>query len=378
MTSSSQPKLVAITANTSWYLYNFRNNLIKALLAEGYHVLAIAPRDAYSERLIALGNNVSFQHIVIDQGGTNPLKDLGTTVAFHRIYRQQRPDVVLNFTPKNNIYSTLAASRLKIPVINNIAGLGSVFIEEGLVARIARWLYRISQKHAAHIFFQNEEDRELFLSAGFVDPAITERVPGSGVDLERFKLTPLPDDGSRRFLLVARMLYEKGVEEYAMAAKALREKYPHVECRVVGILDSNNPSAIPREVIQNWHEAGYISFRGATDSIEDEIAQVHCMVLPSYYREGVPRSLLEGAAMGRPIITTDNVGCRETVKDSVSGYLAEMRNVDSLCGQMEKITRLSPVALQQMRAQSRQHIEDSFNEKIIVCCYLKAVRRTAT
>src|SRR5690554_3342266 len=144
--TSPQPKLVAITANTSWYLYNFRGNLIKALLEHGYRVLAIGPQDDYSERLRALGDNVTFQHITIDQGGTNPWRDFMTTVAFYRLYRQHRPDVVLNFTPKNNIYSTLAASRFRIPVINNIAGLGSVFIEEGLVARIARWLYRISQK----------------------------------------------------------------------------------------------------------------------------------------------------------------------------------------------------------------------------------------
>src|SRR5690606_17235623 len=143
--------------------------------------------------------------------------------------------------------------------INNIAGLGSVFIEEGPVARIARWLYRISQKKASHIFFQNEEDRELFLQAGFVDPSITKRLPGSGVDLARFNLTPFPDDGSIRFLLVARMLYEKGVEEYVMAAKALREKYPQVECRIVGMLDTNNPSAIPRSIVDEWHQAGYIN-----------------------------------------------------------------------------------------------------------------------
>lgn len=369
-------KLVVITANTSWYLFNFRNNLIKALLEAGYQVLAIAPQDDYSLRLTQLGDGVRFQDIKIDQGGTNPVRDFLTTVGFYRIYKRERPAVVLNFTPKNNIYSTLAASRFGIPVINNIAGLGSVFIQEGTVARIARWLYRISQKHARHIFFQNEEDRDLFLQAEFVDPAKTERLPGSGVDLSRFKLTPLPNDETIRFLLVARLLYEKGIEEYAMAAKALKVKYPHIECRLVGFLDMKNPSAIPRDVIEGWHGAGYINFRGATDKVEQEIAEIHCMVLPSYYREGVPRSLLEGAAMGRPIITTNSVGCRETVNDGISGYICQSRDQSSLGNAMEDMINLTYLQRNTMAAASRTWIEKKFDEGIVVRHYIQQIIRT--
>lgn len=334
-------------------------------------MLAIAPKDDYSARLKDLGKEVEFYPIQIDQGGTNPIKDFQTTLAFHRIYKLKKPDIVFNFTPKNNIYSTLAASRFGIPVINNIAGLGSVFIEEGMVARIAKWLYRISQKHASHIYFQNEEDRSLFLQAGFVNPSITERLPGSGVDLTRFKLAPLPEDGSFRFLLVARMLYEKGVEEYAMAAKFLQTKYPNVEFRVVGILDTTNPSAIPRHVVESWHNAGYIKFLGPTDKVEEEIVQAHCMVLPSYYREGVPRSLLEGAAMGRVIITTDNVGCRETVVNGKSGFLCQPHSVESLTHAMEKVLNMESEAYQLMGRNSREYVESKFDENLITLNYIK-------
>lgn len=366
-------KLIAITANTSWYLYNFRSNLIKGLLEEGYQILAIAPLDDYSKRLEALGNDVKFRSIKIDQGGTNPIKDLQTTLEFYRIYRSARPDVVLNFTPKNNIYSTLAASRFHIPVINNIAGLGSVFIQEGMVSRIARFLYRISQKHASHIFFQNQEDRDLFLQADFVNPDLTERLPGSGVDLVRFTEIPLPDSGSFRFLLVARLLYEKGVEEYAMAAKYLKTMYPQIECRVVGMLDSKNPSAIPRHVIEEWHKKGYILFLGSTDNIEEEIAKVHCLVLPSYYREGVPRSLLEGAAMGRIIITTDNVGCRETVENGKSGFLCEPKSIEDLAKTMEKVISMEADQQQQFGSFSRKHAESKFDENIVTRSYKKQI-----
>lgn len=369
-----QSKLIAITANTSWYLFNFRSNLINALVNDGHEVLAIAPLDAYSERLTMINDRVKFEPIKIDQSGTNPFKDIRTSVSFLRIYRKSAPAAVLNFTPKNNIYSTLAASRLGIPIINNIAGLGSVFINEGPVAFIARQLYRHSQNRAEKIFFQNKEDMDLFLQANFVDCKRTERLPGSGVDLARFQFTPLPDDGKIRFLLVARLLYEKGIKEYMLAAKNLKEKYPHVEFRLLGFLDANNPSAIPKHVIQAWHDEGILTYLGATDRVEEEIIKAHCMVLPSYYREGVPRSLLEGAAMGRPIITTDNVGCRETVEHNVTGFLCNSRDAASLQSAMESLITLDRASLHSMGKNSRDLVQKNFDENIVIDRYVHSLR----
>ncbi|MCE7641498.1 glycosyltransferase family 4 protein [Vibrio fluvialis] len=364
---------VAITSNTSWYLYNFRKNTILSLINSGYQVIAIAPEDKYSQKLIELG--ARFIPIDIDQGGTNPIKDFITFLSFYRIFSRQKIDVVLNFTPKNNIYSTLAASLNNVKVINNIAGLGILFVNETVASKIARALYKFSQRFADKIFFQNEEDRELFLSNGMARAEITDRLPGSGADLSRFALSPSADDGITRFLLIARMLYDKGVGHYVEAARHLKSKHrDKVEFRLLGFLDVNNPSAVSKQEMQQWVDEGIISYLGVSDKVEDEIAQVDCMVLPSFYREGVPKSLLEAGAMGKPIVTTDNVGCRETVDDGVNGFLCEPRSTESLTAALDKIIQQTHEERLVMGKASRKKIEREFDEQIVVDKYLDAVK----
>lgn len=364
---------VAITSNTSWYLYNFRKNTILSLINSGYQVIAIAPEDKYSQKLIELG--ARFISIDIDQGGTNPIKDFITFLSFYRIFSRQKIDVVLNFTPKNNIYSTLAASFNNVKVINNIAGLGILFVNETVTSKIARALYKFSQRFADKIFFQNEDDRELFLSNGMARAEITDRLPGSGADLSRFALSPSADDGITRFLLIARMLYDKGVGHYVEAARHLKSKHrDKVEFRLLGFLDVNNPSAVSKQEMQQWVDEGIISYLGVSDKVEDEIEQVDCMVLPSFYREGVPKSLLEAGAMGKPIVTTDNVGCRETVDDGVNGFLCEPRSTESLITALDKIIQLTHEKRLVMGKASRKKIEREFDEQIVVDKYLDAVK----
>lgn len=368
---------VAITSNTSWYLYNFRKNTILSLIDAGYQVIAIAPRDEYSNRLIELG--ARFIHVDIDQGGTNPLKDIKTLLSFNEIFSANEIDVVLNFTPKNNIYSTLAASINKVKVINNIAGLGILFINETLASKIARFLYRFSQRFADKIFFQNEDDRELFLKNGMASVNITDRLPGSGTDLSRFVLNTSPDDGIVRFLLIARMLFDKGVGHYIEAARCLKSKYGDgVEFRLLGFLDVNNPSAVSKQEMQQWVDQGIVSYLGVSDKVEEEIAQVDCMVLPSFYREGVPKSLLEAGAMGKPIVTTDSVGCRETVDDGINGFLCEPRSTDSLVSALEKIVQMGHEDRLSMGKASRNKMEREFDENIVINKYLDAVKECLT
>ncbi|MDV5227875.1 glycosyltransferase family 4 protein [Providencia rettgeri] len=365
-------KTIAISANTSWYLYNFRANTIKSLVQGGYRVLAIAPEDGYSEQLKLLG--CEFIHIPIDQSGKNPIKDLITLVKFYSIFKKQNVECVLNFTPKNNIYSTLAASLTNVKAINNIAGLGILFIEESMTSKIARALYKLSQKRASRIFFQNEEDRDIFLSQKIVDVSMTDRLPGSGVDLQRFYLSPSQDDGIVRFLLVARMLYDKGIGQYIEAARHLKAKYgDNVEFRLLGFLDVNNPSAVTKEDMQIWIDEGIVNYLGTSDNVEKEIALVDCMVLPSYYREGVPKSLLESGAMGKPIVTTDNVGCRETVDDGINGFLCIPRSSESLIEKLDLIINMSHEQRIKMGIASRKKIECEFNEEIVIKKYLDAV-----
>lgn len=367
-------KTIVITSNTSWYLYNFRKNTILALLKDGYRVIAIAPKDDYSIKLQELGTE--YYHISIDQGGTNPARDVFTFLCFINLYRRIRPDVVLNFTPKNNIYSTLAGKFFDAKSINNIAGLGMVFIKENVTAKLARFLYKLSQQKAHTIFFQNEDDRSLFEKHNLASIEVTDRLPGSGVDLSRFFISQSDDDGCVRFLLIARMLYDKGIGHYVEAARTLKAKYgTNVDFRLVGFLDVNNPSAVSRKDMQNWVKEGIVTYLGTSDSVEEEIAKVDCVVLPSFYREGVPRSLLEACAMGKPIITTDSVGCRETVDHGVNGFLCEPRSTPSLVDNLELMINMTHEKRLLMGRQSRFKVEKEFDEQIVIQKYLNTIKK---
>ncbi|MBB1279839.1 glycosyltransferase family 4 protein [Pseudoalteromonas sp. SR41-1] len=364
---------IAITANTSWYLYNFRKNTILAMLDKGHKVYAIAPRDTYSKKLEALG--CMFININIDSGGTNPINDLCTLYDFYRVYKEYRFDVSLNFTPKNNIYSTLAAKVVGVKAINNIAGLGTLFINESVPSKIARALYKYSQSKADFIFFQNEDDRALFKSHRIAQNVKSDRLPGSGADLSRFIVSPAPDDGVTRFLLIARMLFDKGIGQYVEAARALKSKYGNsVEFRLLGFLDVDNPSAVSKAQMNAWVDEGVVNYLGTSDNVEAEIAQVDCMVLPSYYREGVPKSLLEAGAMGKPIVTTDNVGCRETIDNGVNGFICEPRSTKSLTDALDKIITMSHSERLKLGINSRRKIENEFDEKIVIKKYLLALK----
>lgn len=369
----SRSPTVALSSNTSWYLYNFRKNTILSLIEQGYQVIAIAPKDEYSRKLSELG--CQFVHVNIDQGGTNPIKDMQTLFAFYKIYKVSNIDVVLNFTPKNNIYSTLAASFNNTKSINNIAGLGILFVNESMTSKIARFLYKISQSKASKLFFQNEEDRKLFLEMKITTTVETERLPGSGVDLKRFTLSPSLDDGNVRFLLIARMLYDKGIAQYVEAARSLKAKYgDKVELLLLGFLDVNNPSAVSKQEMQAWVDEGIVNYLGVSDNVESEIAKIDCVVLPSYYREGVPKSLLEAGAMGKPIVTTNNIGCRETVDDGINGYLCEPHSSESLLEKLELIVNKTHAERLAMGEKSRLKIEQAFDEKRVIAKYIAAVK----
>ncbi len=363
---------VVIALNAAWNIVNFRAGLVKHLLDAGHEVVAVAPPDAYVDRLKALG--VRYVPLHMDTQGTNPLSDLMLCFRFYGLLRRERPDVYLSYTVKPNVYGSLAAHALRVPVVNNIAGLGSVFSKDNWLTKLVKGLYRLSLKHSAKVFFQNEDDREAFIAAGIVRAEITDRLPGSGVDLQRFKQAPMPprnDLGSFRFLLVARMLWEKGVGEYVQAARELKKQHPQIEFALLGFLDVENPEAISRSQMDEWVQEGVVTYLGVSDQVEREIAAAHCVVLPSFYREGVPRTLLEAAAIGRPIITTDAIGCREVVDDGKNGYLCQPRDSSSLAQQMSRLLELGNSELDQMGKASRQKAEAVFDEKIVISKYEK-------
>jgi glycosyltransferase involved in cell wall biosynthesis len=363
---------IAITANTSWYIYNFRINTIRALLKKNFNIFIISPYDSYTENLKKEG--CKFIPINIDRGGTNPSKDFFTFISFCKIYKDNTFDCILNFTPKNNIYSTLAARVFKINTINNISGLGFLFSNKKLSSLVARFLYKISQTHARTVFFQNKHDMELFIGKGFVKKENVILINGSGVDLERFVYHESVNDGVIRFLLSARMLYEKGVQHFVEAADQLKKRHGEsIEFNLLGFIDKDNPSAISENTINNWVKNGSINYLGVTDSVEDIIKNVDCVVLPSYYREGIPKSLIEAGAMGKPIITTDSIGCRNTVDPDINGYLCEPKSTISLIEQIEKIIKMPRDELILMGKSSRLKMQNEFDERIIINKYLSQI-----
>lgn len=365
---------IAITANTSWYLYNFRKNTFIRLIQEGYKVYAISPEDEYSEKLQELG--VTFINVNINKSGVNPIQEIATLFSFYYIYRKLTLDVVLNFTPKNNVYSTIAAKLRGISVINNIAGLGVTFIKDDFKSKFMKALYRISQKFADIVFFQNEDDRTLFIDNNLINIEKTDRLPGSGVDLSRFLVSEAPNDDVVRFLLIARMLHDKGIGHYVEAARVLKSKFgSKVEFRLLGFLGVDNPSAVTKTEMDSWVKEGVVTYLGTSDSVETEIAFADCIVLPSYYREGVPKTLLEAGAMGKPIVTTDNVGCRETVDEGINGYLCFPRSTNSLVASLESMFSLEHDKRVSMGVASRKKVEQHFDEEIVINKYISAINK---
>jgi len=367
--------IIAISANTSWYLYNFRKNTILALINDGYNVIVVCPDNDYKEKIELLG--CDFELIRMDRKGKNPLKDLLSLCDFYKVYKKNKVDIVLNFTPKNNIYSTLAAKALKIKVINNIAGLGVVFVKRNFISKIVSQLYKLSQKKADFIFFQNNEDLELFDKNGIVTQGKYERIPGSGVDLSRFEYSPPVEKASIKFLLVARMIAEKGIYHYVNAAEVLKAKYPNTDFCLLGPLDETSSSGISKAEIADWEKKGFITYLGFSDNVEDYLKEADCIVLPSYYREGVPKSLLEAAAIGRPIITTDNVGCREVVDDGVNGFLCMPNSTQSLALTIEKFIKTNFENRLNMGKSSRDKISKDFNEDKVIISYLSVIKSIA-
>lgn len=369
--ATMQSPKVVIALNSAWNLFNFRAGLIRALIEAGYEVVALAPPDEYVGRLGALG--CRFAALPMDNKGTHLGRDF---LLFWRIYRllnRERPLVYLGYTVKPNVYGSLAAHALGIPVINNIAGLGAVFIKGGWLARLVRGMYRLALARSSKVFFQNDDDRQMFVSGGLVSDAIADLVPGSGVDLEKFQPVPLPARPVVRFLLVARMLWDKGVGEYVEAARLLNRRGIEAEFCLLGFLDVKNPAAISRKQMDEWVAEGVVRYLGSSDDVREEIIQTDCVVLPSY-REGVPRTLLEAAAMARPIVTTDSVGCRDVVDHGINGYLAKPKDASDLAEKMERIVAMTRSERESMGLRGRQKVERQFDEKIVIGKYLEAIQ----
>ena len=364
-------KKIVICLNTSWNIYNFRLNLARALKNAGYQVILVAPYDAYSEKL---KDEFAYRDIYMNNKGTNPKEDIKTLIGFYKLYKTIKPDVVLNYTIKPNIYGNIACGLLGVKTINNISGLGTVFIKESLVTKVVKWLYKYSLGKSSKVFFQNSDDRDLFVESHLVDFFKSDLLPGSGIDTSKF--VPFEyknEDDTFRFLLIARMLWDKGVGEYAEAANILKRQYSNIEFQLLGSLDAANNTAISKEQINIWVDEGLVNYLGVTDDVKEFIKKADCIVLPSY-REGTPRTLLESASMVKPIVTTNVAGCKEVVDDSVNGYLCEVRNSADLADKMEMMLNLSEDERKLMGEAGRAKMINEFDESIVINKYLKVIK----
>ena len=369
--ASGDGRTILVSANSSWNIVNFRSGLIRSLQAGGYRVVVAAPQDEHSPKLAGLG--ATFVPIAVNSSGLSVIEDLRLLADYVKIFRKVRPFAFLGFTAKPNIYGSLAARSVRAKVINNISGLGTAFIKKSPLTWLVSHLYRLSLRRSVTVFFQNRDDLDLFTRAGIVRAGQARLLPGSGVDLERFKpLAKQRRDGPVRFLFVARLLWDKGVGEYVEAARIVRALHPEAVFQLLGPAGANNRTAVPSDELERWRGEGVIDYLGATDDVRAAMEQADCVVLPSY-REGLPRALLEGSAMGKPLIATDVPGCREVVIDGQTGYLCEVRSVRSLADAMLKMIDASDSERSAMGARGRAKVEQEFCESRAISRYLEAL-----
>ncbi|MER9431595.1 glycosyltransferase family 4 protein [Mesorhizobium sp. M0408] len=364
-----------ISVNLAWNIVNFRAGLVRALIAAGYRVTVVAVADGYENRVVELG--CDFIPVKMAEHGTSPLEDIKLMFQYYKIFKVLRPDAILSFTIKPNIFGSLAANWLSIPVINNVPGLGSAFSGNGLVKLVVERLYRISFRRAVKVIFQNEQDRELFSDRRLVEPKKALVVPGSGIDLSHFQNSRRStNDNSAEgltFIFVGRLLREKGVVEFVEAARLVKRLRPTLRFQILGFVAEGSKAVTHAELVA-WQEAGIIEYLGSSDDVRPFVQNADCVVLPSFYREGTPRSLLEAAALSRPIITTDWVGCRDVVDDGVNGYLCRVKDHTHLAEQIMKFIALSPAQRIIMGVAGRAKVERQFDEKIVVRRYIDILR----
>ncbi|MEM1064705.1 MAG: glycosyltransferase family 4 protein [Pseudomonadota bacterium] len=359
-----------LTANMAWNLAHFRAPLISALSVGGHEIVALSPVDHGVDALNAAG--VRHVPLALDQKGTSPFKDAQLMRAMARAFGAEAPDIVLSFTIKNNIYGAFAARRAGVPFLPNVSGLGTAFLNAGWLERITVELYRNAFRPLPTVFFQNPDDAELFLSRGMVRPSQVAVLPGSGIDLARYAPVPAPGDEGPVFLLIARLLRDKGVGEFVEAARKLRAALPSARFQLLGPAGAENRTAIPEAEVQGWVAEGLIEYLGETDDVRPFIAAADCVVLPSY-REGTPRTLLEGAAMARPLVATDVPGCREVIEAGVNGYLCPARSAEGLADALLRVARDGAARQVEMGAAGRRIVEARFDQAIVVRHYFHAI-----
>ena len=367
---------ILLVSNTSWSLYNFRGELIKLLLRLKFDITVVAEEDKYSKYLIDWG--CKFIGLKIDRHGVNPFLDSIYFLNLLIILIKERPKIFFGFTIKPNIYGSIAAKLIRIYTVNNITGLGEAFNNSRLLRSFVMILYKIAFKNSSLVFFQNLEDMNLFKRYKLSNPESSILLPGSGVNLRKFYLSK--KDHSQKvgknfqFIFIGRLIISKGIQEYINAARILVRKGLNVEFNVAGALDEKNKNTVRLEELRRWEAEGVIRYLGFSDDVRGILMTADCVVHPSY-SEGLPRVLLESAAMGRPIISTDIPGSNSIVLEGYNGYLVQPRNAQDLAKKMEKMYRLSPYERERFGLNAREIVTTQYSVELVLQEYLNVLNR---
>lgn len=365
------PMHILLTVNTAWNIWNFRRPVVQALLADGHRITVLAPPDDSVDDLQRLG--CRFLPLEMNVKELNPLACVKLFSRFRDVFREEQPDIVLSYTLKTNIFGAMAARKLGVPFLPNVTGLGTAFLSGSLLQFVAESLYRHAFAKLPVVFFQNEDDRSLFITRRLVQGYQARLLPGSGIDLDHFALAPYPSEQTAPvFLMISRLLRDKGVVEFVEAARQVKAQVPEARFQLLGAVAAENRTAIEAATVQGWVDSGLVEYLGTTDDVRPYIARASCVVLPSY-REGAPRTLIEAAAMARPAITTDVPGCRAVVEAGVTGLLCAPKDAGSLAETCARFVSLPLAAKAAMGLAGRHRMEKEYDQSIIVAQYREAI-----
>lgn len=360
-----------MSVNAAWNIWNFRRGLVAALLGDGHRLTVLAPADGSEVPLEEMG--CRFLPLPMNPGGLNPIHDLTLLRRIYKVFARERPDAVLGFTIKNNLYGAVVAKRLGTPFIPNVTGLGTAFLSSGALQIVAERLYRSAFRSLPVVFFQNNEDAALFERRGLVRTGQALVIPGSGIDLEHFTIADYPSpEVPPTFLMISRLMRDKGVFEFVEAAKIVRARYWKVRFQLLGPADAENRTAISAAQVREWESSYGIEYLGPVADVRPYIANANCVVLPSY-REGAPRTLIEAAAMARPLIATDVPGCRAVVHPEENGFLCAPRDANDLANACLRFLALPRKMQLQMGLASRRKMEREYDQQMVIDAYRHAI-----
>ncbi len=364
---------IFFVCNSSWGVVRFRLDTIEFLVRNGYEIYVLAPRDKYSSRLEKMDGVNFIETSSLNPSGLSAISDYRYFQELKKIYASLQPSLIFHYTIKPNIYGTMAADKLGIPSISVVTGLGYAFIRKTLLRKIATILYKRSLPKARETWFLNQDDQQYFIAHKILPADQTFILPGEGIDTQKFQALGQKRPGSSlSFLLIGRLIKEKGIQEFGEAAELLRKKGFTGDFNILGFYDPKNPSSFDPVQMRRWQKQGIIQYLGATDDVRPHINGADCIVLPSY-REGLPLSLLEAASMKKPIITSDTAGCRDVVEDGVNGFLCKPGDSISLAKAMQKVIDLGQDARTGMGIEGRRIAETRFKADIIKNIYLQKI-----